>query len=105
MDGKLLLQELDHGGAQPQSHPGMSDHNKEVLDYLRAQFARVDQQFVELRRWTVEADRRFLAIERSIAAVRRDAVLDTEAALDREERQSDLAARIERIERRLNLID
>ena len=75
----------------------------EVLDYLRQQFTRVHQRLDELSRWTVEADRRFLAIERSVAAVRRDAVLETEGAIDRQAAHDALAERVARIERRLEI--
>jgi hypothetical protein len=75
----------------------------EVIDYLREQFARLHRRLDDLDLWRGEATRHFLTIERSIAAVRRDAVLDTETALDREARQEALAARITRIERRLEL--
>jgi hypothetical protein len=77
----------------------------DVLDYLRAQFARVHTRLDDLAQWTAEADRRFLAIERSIAALRRDAVLDAEAAVERQARSDALAVRVARIERRLDLAE
>lgn len=77
----------------------------EILDYLRAQFARVHTRLDDLSQWTAEADRRFLAIERSIAALRRDLVLDAEAAVERQARFDALAVRVARIERRLDLVE
>jgi len=64
----------------------MSD---DLLDYLREQFTRLHKRLV--------------AIERGIAAVRRDAVLESEAAIDRQAAYDALAERVNRIEQRLEL--
>ncbi len=82
----------------------MSDR-PEVLDYLREQFARLHKRLDDSDRWQIETGKRLLAIERSIAVVRRDAVLDVEQVIAVRETVDTLAARVARIERRLDLAE
>ena len=51
----------------------MSDN---VVDYLREQFARLNARLDDMSQWQAETSRRLVAIERHIAGVRRDIVLD-----------------------------
>jgi hypothetical protein len=78
----------------------MSDH---VVDYLREQFARLNGRLDDMSQWQAETSRRLVAIERHIAGVRRDVVLDAEDAPNAQERMDALAERVARIERRLEL--
>jgi hypothetical protein len=76
-----------------------------VHDFLREQFARLHVRLDDAARWQAETSRRLIAIERHIAGVRRDLVLDTEDAANANEQVDDLMARVLRIERRLDLVD
>jgi hypothetical protein len=80
----------------------MSDN---VTDYLRAQFDRLNRRLDDAAIWQEETSKRLVAIERHIAAVRRDLVLDAEDAANANERMDALAKRLLRIERRLELVD
>lgn len=52
------------------------------LELLQAMVQRVLDKLSEHAKWQTDTSKRLLAIERSIAAVRRDAVLDTEHITD-----------------------
>ena len=78
----------------------MSDN---VVDYLREQSARLNARLDDMSQWQAETSRRLVAIERHIAGVRRDIVLDAEDAANARERMDALAERVTRIERRLEL--
>jgi hypothetical protein len=80
----------------------MSDN---VTDYLRAQFDRLNRRLDDAALWQEETSKRLVAIERHIAGVRRDVVLDAEDAANANERMDALAKRLLRIERRLELVD
>jgi hypothetical protein len=82
----------------------MSDR-VEVLDYLREQFARLHAKLNDMAQWQSETGARLTAIERHLAGVRRDAVLDAETTVNVQAQVSRLGDRIERIERRLDLVD
>jgi hypothetical protein len=73
------------------------------LGLLQVMVQRVLDKLGEHDTWQVETSKRLVAIERHIAAVRRDAVLDGESVTNVEERVDALSARIARIERRLEL--
>jgi chromosome segregation ATPase len=81
------------------------DPEKNVLDYLREQFARVHLRLDDMAQWQAETTRRLTSIERHIAAVRRDAVLDAESLVNTQDQLDTLTGRIARIERRLDLAD
>lgn len=80
----------------------MSDN---VTDYLRAQFDRLNRRLDDAALWQEETSKRLVSIERHIAGVRRDVVLDAEDAANANERMDALAKRLLRIERRLELVD
>jgi hypothetical protein len=71
--------------------------------YLREQFARVHARLNDNARRQAETIKRLGALERHIAAVRRDAVLDTDNVVNVRESVAALAECVERIERRLEL--
>jgi hypothetical protein len=71
------------------------------LGLLQAMVQRVLDKLSEHDTWQVETSKRLVAIERHIAAVRRDAVLDAENVTNVEERLDTLGERVARIERRL----
>ena len=77
----------------------------QVLDYLREQFSRLHLRLDALERWTEEAMRRFVSIERQIAGLRRDAAHDAETVVELKENVAILAGRIQHIERRLDIVD
>jgi hypothetical protein len=78
----------------------MSDN---VLDFLREQFTRLNLRLDDAAAWQAETSKRLTAIERHIAGVRRDAVLDAESMVNVQDQVDAIAARIARIERRLEI--
>jgi chromosome segregation ATPase len=84
----------------------MSDQpDTNVVDYLREQFARLHRRLDDSAQWQAETTRRLTTIERHIAGVRRDAVLDAESLVNTQEQLDTLIGRVARIERRLDLAD
>jgi hypothetical protein len=73
------------------------------LGLLQVMVQRVLDKLGEHDTWQVETSKRLVAIERHIAAVRRDSVLDAESVTNVEERMDTLAERVARLERRLEL--
>lgn len=76
--------------------------NTEILDYLREQFARVHRRFDAIETWQREFAARVTALEHQVADM-----VATEARhyASLSERLDNLTARVERIERRLELVD
>ncbi len=67
----------------------------DVIDFLRAQFARVNQRLGAIAHSQNEHGHRFSRIEVAVASLRRDQPIDAEAA----------ATQSDRIERRLDLAE
>jgi chromosome segregation ATPase len=84
----------------------MSDEpNKVVLDYLRAQFGRQDEQHDKTRRQLHEHISRFNRMETAIAALRRDAADGYGQIVALGQRLDEINERLDCIERRLDLAD
>jgi polyhydroxyalkanoate synthesis regulator phasin len=73
------------------------------LELLQAMVQRVLDKLSEHGKWQADTSKRLLAIERSIAAVRRDAVLDAEHITDVRASLDALTERVAQIERRLDI--
>ena len=84
---------------------GSDDAETEVLVYRREQFATLNKRLDDSDRWQIETGTRLLAIGRSIAGVRRDAVLDAEHVTNIRASVDTLTARVARLERWLDLVD
>ena len=80
----------------------MSD-NPNVLDYLRASFSRLHARLDDIAQWQAETSKRLAAIERHLAGVRRDAVLDAETTVNIQDQVDTLKERLALIERRLEI--
>ena len=82
-----------------------SEQNTEVLDYLRAQFARMDSRFDQMDRLQREALRRLARGEAGQARLRQDQGSDAETVAEVQVAVDQMSERIDRIERRLGLIE
>lgn len=84
----------------------MADENPtNIIDFLRGRFDRVDTQLAELRRHDQEMLSRFTRLEREVAATRREIAGLHQDWVDLSHRLDNFADRLERIERRLDLVD
>jgi tetrahydromethanopterin S-methyltransferase subunit G len=82
----------------------MSEQNAEVLDYLRASFARVDERSDKIHRQLHEHTERFARLETMFVATRRDYTDALAPIVGLEHRFDGIETRLDRIERRLDLV-
>ncbi len=75
-----------------------------VLDYLREQSARLNRRLDDMTRWQTGTSDRLVAMERRLAGVRRDAAADAEDVVDLKANVARLAERVQRLERRLDIV-
>ena len=82
----------------------MSEQNAEVLDFLRAQFARMDNHFDKVERQLKEHADRLANIETVLVAIRRDNADVFGQVITLGHRLDGMSDRLDRIERRLDLV-
>jgi ubiquinone biosynthesis protein UbiJ len=78
---------------------------EDVLDYLRHQFARMDERFDRLERYQREMLARFARLDTGHARLRQDQGSDAETVAHVQVQIDQVNDRIDRIERRLGLIE
>jgi hypothetical protein len=85
----------------------MSEHDGEtaVLDFLRASFARQDEQHDRTRRILLDHTERLTRLESTLVGVRRDNADLYGHVIALTHRLDGVADRLDRIERRLGLVD
>jgi hypothetical protein len=75
----------------------------DVIDFLRIQFARVNQRLDSIAQTQTEHGHRLSRIELAVASLRRDQAIDAEGAANQSARIDTVVERLDRIERRLDI--